>query len=440
MATANLTLAAVRLLTYLPTGSGSRWCIYWDRKLHGLGLRVTEANARSYVVRYRVRGSRVQHLKTVGSTAVLTVHQARDRAKEILRSAELGDDWFQSAARGRDKTLHNLWSYYEAHHLTESGVSARFRQDAAGMWTKHCVARFAKRTMASITPEQARDWHRQVTRRGPYIANRATQLLRAVWNYGAKFGQVPKGLANPFAAVTLNREQARKVILRPEDLPALAQAIEGVDNPWAKAYFWMLFYTGARRTEMMTLRWADVDLRAKTITFPQTKNGESQEIQLSAAAFEILQAIPRTNNPYVFAGDLERTHLHPKKPWERIRVDAGLPNLRMHDLRRSFGSWLGAIGYSSKQIGTLLGHKTDITSRVYIQLGEAVDLKRELTGAFANLAQEYRTDVSSRGKPSRAALGHRRGRRGATGMARQRKSIESPQIPHTRPEPAIGGA
>ena len=57
------------------------------------------------------------------------------------------------------------------------------------------------------------------------------------------------------------------------------------------------------------------------------------------------------------------------KAWQRIRRRASLPHLRLHDLRRSFGSWLGDAGFTSKQIGTVLGHKTDITSRVYMALG-----------------------------------------------------------------------
>lgn len=436
MATANLTLTSVRQLPYSPSGTASSWCVYWDRKLHGLGLRVTDSDARSYVIRYRVRGSRTQRIKTIGAITVLTVRQARDRAKEIIRSAELGEDWFESVARDRSKTMQDLWKYYEAHHLTDPGVSAGFRHQAPLMWKAYCAGRFTRRPVVAVTPEQARDWHRHVTRRGAYIANRAAQLLRAVWNYGSKFGQVPRGVPNPFAAVTLNREQPRKIILQPEDLPRLAKAIDSIENSWAKAYFWMLFYTGARRTEMLTLRWTDVDLKARMITFRQTKAGEPHQMHLSPPAFQILKMLPRSGNPFVFAGDRDERPLHPDKLWEGIRAASGLADLRMHDLRRSFGSWLGARGYTSKQIGTLLGHKTDITSRVYIQLGEAVDLKRELTGAFAKLAKNYRAVRPRKRKISQPTtilqrLSARRRR-----SRREIRQPESPQIPHRGGEAA----
>jgi integrase len=422
MAKASLTLANVRQLPYVAPGAGSRWCVYWDAKLHGLGLRVTESGVRSYIIRYRVRGGRLQRIKTIGAISTFTLQQARERAKDVIRSAELGKDWFDSVERSREKTVQELWDYYKTHHLKPSDVSVRISNEAPWVWDTHCAPRFGKRPIASVTPEQTRDWHRQVTKRGPYAANRAAQLMRAVWNYGTKFGQVPREVRNPFTAISLNRELPRKVILRPDELPVFAKAVEAVENPFARAFFWMLFYTGARRSEMLSVRWQEVDLTGKLINFPCTKNGESHQVHLSPPAIALLQNLPRSSNPFVFAGDRDDRPLHPKKPWERIRVDAGLPHLRMHDLRRSFGSWLGAIGYSSKQVGTTLGHKSDITSRVYIQLGEAFDLKRDLAVAFAKLARHYRVGRSQRTK-TRNRANTARNRAGV----RDRASLPAPR-------------
>jgi integrase len=75
--------------------------------------------------------------------------------------------------------------------------------------------------------------------------------------------------------------------------------------------------------------------------------------------------------------------VEPSKAWQAIRKAAGLPHLRLHDLRRSFGSWLGDAGFTSKQIGTALGHKSDITSRVYMALGD--DSKRAAVDAVERL-------------------------------------------------------
>jgi integrase len=404
MAAIQLTASSVDRLPYSHSGAG--WTMHWHRKLAGFGLRVTESGARSYVVRYRLRGSRAQKIRTLGATTVLKFGEALERAREVLREAERGVDWFDQVRRKRAQTLGQVWAYYTAGRLADPRVSDRTRGDAKSLWARHCERKFANCPLADITPEGARDWHKGVTRTatgderrgGPYVANRAAQALRAAWNYGLKYGRVPPELQNPFAALDLNEERPRQTILAPHEFPVFAKAVNGITDPYAHAYLWLLFYTGCRRTELLKLTWADVEILPKrgkapregTITLRQVKGGEPRKVALSAPAIELLEGLPRIEgNDWVFCGTVEGTHLDPKDHWERVRDATGLKELRLHDLRRSFGSWLGASGVSPKLIGAALGHKTDITSRVYVQLGEAANIKRELVQAHAALAEQF---------------------------------------------------
>jgi integrase len=410
MATRQLSSDSADCLPYKASGRAKAgWCMYWHHKLGGFGLRVTEAGARSYVVRYRLRGSRRQRIRTLGTTTVLKFGEALERAREVLREAERGVDWFDQVKRKRAQTLGQVWAYYTDGRLADGEISDRTRGDAKLLWEKHCERRFANAPLADISPEVARDWHKGVTKKansderrgGPYVANRAAQALRAAWNYGLKYGRIPAELRNPFAALDLNEETARKVILEPHHFPAFAKAVDALPDPYARGYVWLLFYTGCRRTELLKLTWADVEIlpkRAKqprqgSILLRDTKGGESRRVALSAPAIEVLEALPRIEgNPHVFAGAVKGTHLDPKDHWQAVRKAAGLKELRLHDLRRTFGSWLGASGVSPKLIGTALGHKTDITSRVYVQLGEAADIKRQLVTAHAALAEQFAKD------------------------------------------------
>ena len=399
-------------LAYKPTGDGRMGSvIYWHEDLAGFGLRVFASGARAFVVRYRLRGSKRQLIRTIGTAPPFDHQKAKVRADEILREARAGRDWFDRIKRERAQTVGQVWEYYSAEHLATDAVSPISRRDAAGLWKNHAEKDFANRSLADVTPEVARDWHRRITRdSGAYAANRVAQALRAAWNFGRKFGRVPKELGeNPFVAVTLNKERARQTILEPHQFPALAEALSAVENPWARAYLWMLFYTGCRKTELLKLQWADVEIlpavkrkppeqdtpRAWTILLRETKGSEPRRIALSEPAVDILEAVPRVNdNPHVFVGFVDATHpkgthLDPAPFWRTVREAAGLLDLRMHDLRRSFGSWLGAQGVAPKLIGTVLGHKTDITSRVYVQLGEAANIKRQLANAHAALAKEF---------------------------------------------------
>jgi integrase len=140
-----------------------------------------------------------------------------------------------------------------------------------------------------------------------------------------------------------------------------------------RAYFRFLIALGCRKTEALSLHWSDVTLagRDSSVAFRNTKNGEDRVVPLPATIVDQLSTLQRVaDNPFVFAGRRSGQPLQAvAKAWQRIRQHAGLPQLRLHDLRRSFGSWLGDAGFTSKQIGTVLGHKTDITSRVYMALG-----------------------------------------------------------------------
>jgi integrase len=149
--------------------------------------------------------------------------------------------------------------------------------------------------------------------------------------------------------------------------------------------------TGCRRSEAQRLKWVDVVLPEKggkgaaSATFRDTKAGSDHTVPLSAYAVAQLEALPRfVGNPHVFASRQHGKALQePSKAWQRIRKAAGLAHLRIHDLRRTFGSWLGDAGFTSKQIGTALGHKSDITSRVYMALGD--QSKRAATDAVGKL-------------------------------------------------------
>lgn len=410
MSATKLTAATVARLSYEPH-KGSQ-CIHWHHKLKGFGLRVFESGARAYVVRYRLRGSRHQRLRTIGDTATFEFGKAYALAEEILQLARTGRDWFDETKQKRAQVMGEVWTYYSAEHLDAPDISSKTRRDIGSIWRCHCERDFKNRALADITPETARDWHRRITRdSGPYVANRAAQALRAAWNFGRKFGRVPRELENPFAAITLNREQPRQTILEPHQFPALAKALNAIENPWARAYFWLLFYTGCRKTELLKLRWSDIEIlpavkrkrpqesipKRGTILLRETKGSEPRRVALSEPAVDTLEGVPRTENPYVFAGTATNKHpdhapLDPAPFWSDARKAAGLPDLRMHDLRRSFGSWLGAQGVAPKLIGTVLGHRSDITSRVYVQLGEAAGIKRQLAEAHAALAKQFATE------------------------------------------------
>jgi integrase len=407
MAVLHLTADSINRLPYTPSGAG--WRIYWHggkHRLPGFGLRITAAGVRTYVVLYRVRGSSRQRILKLGRVTELTFTEAFEQAQEVRREAARGVDYYAQVKRERAQTLGDVWKHYEQEHLATDNVSAGSRANARALWRLHSERQFKGYALVDLTREEVRRWHNKLAaesrgRKHHHNANRALQNLRAAWNFGVVNGRISRAIDNPFASIKLHPEHPRQTILEPHQFSAFSKAVNGLKDPYARAYMWLLFYTGCRRTELLKLSWVDVAILPKrgkepregSITLRHVKGGEPRNVALSAPAIELLEGLPRIEgNAYVFCGAREGTHLDPKDHWERVRKAAGLKELRLHDLRRTFGSWLGASGVSTKLIGTVLGHKTDITSRVYVQLGEAANIKRQLVTAHAALAEQFAKD------------------------------------------------
>jgi integrase len=150
---------------------------------------------------------------------------------------------------------------------------------------------------------------------------------------------------------------------------ALAVADADPANLYQVAAVRLLIFTGARMSEILTLRWEWIDLDNGLVRLPDSKTG-AKTIHLSAPARAVLSALPRVKgNPYVIVGAKSGAHLvNLEKPWRRIRADAELPDVRLHDLRHSFASFGAGAGMGLPMIGKLLGHSHPQTTARYAHL------------------------------------------------------------------------
>lgn len=357
-------------------GSRNERCVLWDDDPVGLGLRIFPSGRKAYVLSYRVLGRK--RLMTIGDADAMALDAARRRARAELVAIENQnvDPLAEKRKReleARTGTVTELFKTYLA--------DTKPKTEAAllSLAEKHIYPTFGNRPWRDIRRSEVRAWHRSIAK--PFVANRALQAFRAavywrLWQEDDSAGDGSKrDTRNPCAGINLHPEPPRQRRLELAELPTLEKAIDAeTADPYLRAFFRFILATGCRRSEALNLKWADVQLDSKTpaVTFRDTKTGDDRTVPLSAAAVQLLKALePVEHNPWVFIGHRHGTHLaEPNKAWDRIRKRAALPHLRIHDLRRSFGSWLGDAGFTSKQIGSVLGHRTDITSRVYMALGQ----------------------------------------------------------------------
>lgn len=209
----------------------------------------------------------------------------------------------------------------------------------------------------------------------PYQANRTRALVQTLFEYAAKRGE-RRGLENPARYAPRYKEHRRERILSDHEFGQLVAAIdtlerEGALASAAAAVFRLLMLTGARKNEIRNLHWEHID--SDVARLPDSKTGK-KEIFLSAAALDLLRSIPRVGgNPHIFAGAAAgQAFVGLKKSWERVRLKAGVPDARIHDLRHYYVSKLANSGMPIQQVKELVGHKQLSTTERYLHKDEDV--------------------------------------------------------------------
>jgi integrase len=345
-----------------------------DHPVPGFGVRVTAAGHRSFVLTYRTRAGRERRL-TIGGWPTWTVGAARIKARELRRVIEDGGDPLADIEAERQApTVADLIDRFEAEHLPSRRAST---QDAYRRLLRLHVRPFfgTHVKVADVRFEDVDRLHRKVTQSGPYIANRVAAVLSKMFSMSIRWHMRAD---NPAKGVERNNELRRQNYLKGDELVRLIRALAAHPNRQTADVIRLLLLTGARRGEVLGMRWADVDLKAGTWSKPasSTKQAKPHEVPLSAPALQLLTELQEQQTAnrkplgtFVFPGGGDSGHIVAiKKGWRSICQAADISGLRIHDLRHSYASQLVSSGASLPLIGALLGHSNPTTTARYAHL------------------------------------------------------------------------
>lgn len=348
-------------------GRDSSRDVRWDDGIKGLGVRIYPSGRKSFVLSYRTAGRK--RLMTLGDYGVLTWAQVQDEARKALATVREGRDPLEIKKREIGApTVKALAGKY----LDYAKIHKRSWKDDESRLRRHVVPAWGSRKAKAVTTSDVAELHARIGRTAQYEANRTLALIHSLFERAAVWGFVDTDHSNPARRVEKFKEERRDRWIRPDELPALIEQINKHPNPYVRAALWLYLLTGMRKSELLQARWDAIDWERAELRLGRTKAGRTHYIPLSGPAIELLRNLPRREgNPYLLPGAKVGQHLvNINKAWREVREAAGVADIRLHDLRRTVGSWMAQAGNSLHLIGKVLNHSNASTTAIYARFGE----------------------------------------------------------------------
>jgi integrase len=381
-----------RSVDALPSNSSEYF--FWDDQIPGFGVRVSPMGKKRYIIQYR-SGGRTRRMN-LGSHGVLTPNQARDLARNRLGTVAFGGDPSGDLQKERRApTVATLCERFLNEH-----VALRCKPSTYGDYRQVCEKyikpKFGTHRIQDVTRVDVTELHHAL-RDKPYQANRVLSVVSKMFNLAEVWGLRNDG-TNPTRHVPKYPEKKRERFLAAEEVETLWQALNAsVENEMETVHvcaaFKLLLLTGCRLSEIQTMKWSYI--RDNVLWLPDAKTGP-RRVLLSKTSLNIIRALPRFNdNPFVIIGKIEGQHVTDlQKPWRRIRKNANLNDVRIHDLRHTYASFAAMAGHSLPMIGKLLGHTQTQTTARYAHLADAVT--RNAADEVDGLISEFTKMVSKK--------------------------------------------
>lgn len=389
--------------------------VLWDHLDIGFGVR-RQWDAPIFIVRYRY--NKVRHQVTLGTSKALSIDEARRKAKVILDAAKhskkpKAQEWQIRRSRSGTVYFGEFAERYIREFATPRKKSATLIADRRNLEI-HILPHLGHRRLVDIDHRSIMKMHASQYA-APIAANRCLALVSHIFTVAEKWGIIERG-SNPCRGADRFPERLRERYLTDEELARLRDALKSAEGGYlfidwsnyahkncqarktaedwrAIAAMRLLVLTGARMTEILSLRWGWIDRGRGVARLPDSKTGPKL-LFLPERAMVILEELETRvkkecpNSPFVLPGDRPFTHFQGLfHPWQRIRTVAGLEDLRIHDLRHVFASTAVSAGDSLYMVGKILGHRQSATTQRYAHL--AIEPVREVVNRTADRLVQY---------------------------------------------------
>lgn len=356
----------------------SRAIHVYDSEVTGFCLTITPNQVKSFYYVGRING-RSRRVK-IGSFPEMTSSEARDYCRETVVESQKGKDLISHKKASR-RTLGELFQLYLTVHAKPNKRTwerdiKEFDEYLSG-WKSKPLSEIRRGVIADrIAAIQSR--------KGPSPAHKVRALLSKMFNIAMRHEWVE---FNPVTGTDRPKIPSRERYLRPDEIQRFFEAIDTLQRETSRDFIRMAVFTGARRSNLCTMRWDELDLNRGVWVIPREKfkGKRTHTVPLIPQALEILRRRKQhaaTGNPWVFPGGGKTGHItEPKEAMRRIKEAAGIEDLRFHDLRRSLGAWQNNEGTSTRIIQATLGHADIGTTAASYSPNEVEPVRKAMTAA-----------------------------------------------------------
>lgn len=347
--------------------------IEWDHQVPGLGVRHNKSGALTYICKYYFSGK--AYSQKLAPFELLTIQQARDIVRKIKHHATNGIDprplWpsflelVELPKNNRGITWKRMRKIYVIHARE---TKSSWKKDESRL-RRHTAFYWDNRSLFSITNEDVKTLFKKLSKTTPIEANHLLEDISSLYRVAKEQGFLSLNHANPTHGIKRNKKTKGIKFIRKDQMAKIAAAIHAMPKSYQLYCIMLDFYLGLRISPCKQLRWDWIDFEQEIIYLPASvmKNGEEQNLALTAPAKRLLEQIPRKDgSPFVFPGKSWGAPIATvQKQWAQIRKAAGCPNLTVHSIRHTVGSWLQHQTGDLKLVGEVLHHKSLKSTEIY---------------------------------------------------------------------------
>lgn len=360
-----------------------------DLKTPNFMCRVNPRGNKTYI--YKRCVNRKPVVITIGLTTDIKLKDARKRACEL--AAEVLNNKKFLKERDERREMPTLAEFFDNKYIplhAEKYTKPQVCRDGISIFDRYFRSQFGSEKLDNIDRDTIEKLHIKLkNQRTIYVANSALALIKKVLNKAVEWNVIKY---NPVMGIKKYTEKPRERFLQSDELKNFFQALDEEPDSLFRDYVYISLFTGQRRSNVLTMRWDQIDWVEKVWRIPETKNGSSLNVPLIPKAIGILKGIKANSvSPWVFYSQSSASkHLvEPKKFWKKLLNRAGIENLRIHDIRRTLGSYEAMAGVNLPLISKTLGHRSFQATQIYARMNvesvraaitSAVDLMEKRAG------------------------------------------------------------